>query len=107
MSEPVPQQPYGSPPADDDPIKELAIKRLKAKRDFKSHAVSYALVNLGLAGIWLVTAVNSGAWFPWFIFPAIGWGIGLGFHAWAAYGPPPTAPTQAEIQAEMNRLRPR
>jgi hypothetical protein len=105
MSDPAPQPPYGSPDEDDDPLKALAIKRLKAKRDFKSHVVSYVLVNAGLVGIWLVTAINTGAWFPWFVFPLLGWGIGLGFHAWAAYGPPPTGPTQAEIQQEMNRLR--
>jgi hypothetical protein len=104
MSEPVPQ-PYGSPPEDDDPLKALALKRLKTKREFRQHVVSYAIVNTGLAGIWLVTALQTGAWFPWFVFPVLGWGIGLGFHAWAAYGPPPAPPTQAEIQAEMNRIR--
>lgn len=104
MSEPAPT--YGSPePEGEDPLRALALKRLKAKREFRSHLVSYTLVNLGLVGIWLVTAINTGAWFPWFVFPVIGWGIGIGFHAWAAYGPPPTGPTQAQIQREIDRLR--
>jgi hypothetical protein len=106
MSEPAPYPPpYGSAPEDDDPLKALAIKRLKAKREFRTHAVSYVLVNAGLFGVWFVTALNTGAWFPWFAFPLLGWGIGLGFHAWAAYGPPPTAPTAQQIQQEMDRLR--
>jgi fatty acid desaturase len=105
MSEPAPQQPpYGSA-EDDDPLKALAIRRLKAKRDFRSHLVSYLLVNAGLFGIWLIVAISTGAWFPWFVFPALGWGIGLGFHAWAAYGPPPSGPTPAQIEQEMKRLR--
>jgi hypothetical protein len=106
MSEPVPQ-PYGSPPEDDDPLKALALKRLKTKREFRQHVVSYAIVNTGLAGIWLVTALQTGAWFPWFVFPVLGWGIGLGFHAWAAYGPPPapTAPRRHLRRRQRSRRR--
>ena len=106
MSEPAPQQPsYGSAPDQDDPIKALAIKRLKAKSEFRAHLVAYVIVNAGLFGVWLVVALSTGAWFPWFVFPMLGWGIGLGFHAWNAYGAAPTGPTEAQIEREMNRLR--
>jgi hypothetical protein len=105
MSEPAQQPPtYGSP-EQDDRVRALAVRRLKTKRDFRTHLVSYLLVNGGLAGIWFVTALTTGVWFPWFVFPMLGWGIGLGFHAWAAYGPPPNVPTQDQIQREMNRIQ--
>ena len=105
MSEPAPQTPgYGSP-IQDDPLRTLALKRLKTKGEFRAHLVSYLIVNAGITGVWLVVAITTGAWFPWFLFPILGWGIGLAFHAWAAYGPVPSAPTEAQISQEMNRIQ--
>ena len=105
MSEPAPETPgYGSP-VQDDPVRALALRRLKTKSEFRSHLVSYLIVNGAITAIWLVIAITSGAWFPWFVFPILGWGIGLAFHAWAAYGPPPAVPTEAQISAEMGRIQ--
>jgi len=44
---------------------------------FWVHATVFVAVNLMLFVIWLVT----GAGFPWFLFPLLGWGIGMAVHA--------------------------
>jgi len=52
-----------------------------------------------LVAIWAVT--GRGLFWP--IFPMLGWGIGLGLHAWAVYGSHP--PTEEEIQREIRSMR--
>jgi hypothetical protein len=83
----------------EDALRQQAIKSLKTKREFRNHLLVYVLVNLLLVGIWAFT----GADFFWPIFPLLGWGIGLGFHAWEAYGPGERM-SEDEIQREMRRL---
>ncbi|HEX7167114.1 MAG TPA: 2TM domain-containing protein [Acidimicrobiales bacterium] len=51
------------------------------QRGFQIHATVWFAVNAFLFMVWLIT----GAGFPWFLFPAGGWGIGLAAHAAAAY----------------------
>ncbi|AHC13534.1 adenylate/guanylate cyclase domain-containing protein [Salinispira pacifica] len=48
----------------------------KMESEFRGHLGSYLSVNGGLIAIWAFT----GAAFPWFFFPAGGWGIGLLTH---------------------------
>ncbi len=79
-------------------LRELALKRLKAKRDLGAHLVAYVTVNLLLVAIWLA----SGAGFFWPVFPLLGWGIGIAFHVWDVVTPEP-GPRQ--VEAEMRRLR--
>lgn len=83
----------------EDPLRARAIERLKEKKDFKAHLLAYFLVNLMLVGIW----VTTGAGFFWPIFPILGWGIGIAFHARDVYGRP--SPTEEEIEREMRSLR--
>ena len=59
-------------------------ERRLAQHGFQIHATVWFAVNAFLFMVWLVT----GAGFPWFIFPAGGWGIALAIHATAAYGGP-------------------
>ena len=80
-------------------IRDRALERLKKKRDFKAHLLAFVLVNATLVGIWAVT--NTG--FFWPIFPIMGWGIGLVFHAWDTYGQ--QVPTEREISKEIDTLR--
>ena len=80
--------------------REAAIERLKAKRDFKTHAAAYLIVNVGLILIWAL----SGRGYFWPIWPIAGWGIGLAFNAWAVYGQKPIA--EDDIRAEMSRHEP-
>jgi hypothetical protein len=61
----------------EEQIYEEAKKRVEAKRGFYVHLAVYVCVNIFLIIIW---AFPSGGGFPWFIFPLIGWGIGVFFH---------------------------
>ena len=81
----------------DENLREAAIERLKAKRDFQSHVAAYVIVNVGLVVIWAL----SGAGYFWPIWPILGWGVGLAFNAWAVYVRKPI--TEDDIRAEMTR----
>jgi hypothetical protein len=82
----------------DSELRALAVKRLKARRDFRAHALAYVTVNTFLVVIWYAT----GTGFFWPLFPIFGWGIGLAFNAWDVYSP---EASPSEIAAEMERLR--
>jgi len=77
--------------------REAAVKRLKAKRDFKTHVATYLFVNTMLVVIW---AVADGGYF-WPIWPILGWGIGLVLDGWRVYFQRPI--TEDEIRREMER----
>lgn len=83
---------------DEEELRALAQKRLKDKRDFVGHLISYITVNALLIGIWWTT----GHGFFWPVFILLGWGIGIVFHAWDVLSP---GPGPAQIEAEMERLR--
>ncbi len=81
---------------DDQERRDVAIKRIKDKRDFKTHAVSYVVVNIFLIGVW---ALSGGGYF-WPGWVMAGWGIGLVLHGWQTYrGERPI--TEEDIQREM------
>jgi hypothetical protein len=73
-----------------DPF-ERAVRQERARRHqrrhravqsgFRFHLAIYVAVHVLLVATWALT----GAGFPWFIFPLLGWGIGLAAHAVAAY----------------------
>jgi hypothetical protein len=77
--------------------REAALKRLKDKRDFKSHVATYLIVNALLVVIWAV----SGQGYFWPIWPILGWGIGLALNAWTAYFQKPIS--EDDISREMER----
>jgi 2TM domain len=78
--------------------REQAIKRIKAKNDFKIHLVVYLAVNAMLVVIWAFT--NAG--FFWPIFPIAGWGIGVVINGYVAYRG--NVYTEEQIQREMQKL---
>jgi fatty acid desaturase len=82
---------------DNQERRDAAIKRIKDKRDFKTHVVSYVVVNLFLVGVW---AISGGGYF-WPGWVMAGWGIGLVLHWWQTYrGERPI--TEEDIQREMD-----
>jgi hypothetical protein len=89
----------------DDRLAAEAVRRIKARRDFRGHLLVYVAVNILLILIWLTTALTAGAWYPWFVFPLAGWGIGVAAHAWAVYGSPSRPITQEAIAEEIERMR--
>lgn len=52
---------------------------LEARRSFAGHALTYVCVIGGLALLNLLTSPH----YPWFIWPLLGWGIGLAKHGFA------------------------
>ncbi len=60
-----------------------AERRVQAKMGFYGHLTSYILVNGFLIVIYLFTSPGG---YPWFIWPMLGWGIGLAFHFAGVFG---------------------
>ena len=52
----------------------------RRRRELREHVFSYLIVNAMLVAVnWI-----SSAKITWAVWPILGWGIGLAFHAWAA-----------------------
>ena len=66
----------------DREIYERAHKRVKAKKDFYSHLTSYFITMIFLFFINVFTSPG----YLWVMWPAMGWGIGLAFHAVEVFG---------------------
>jgi phage shock protein PspC (stress-responsive transcriptional regulator) len=56
---------------------ERAVKRVEAKLEFYRHLAIYVAVNILLIIINLLTSTET----LWFIWPLLGWGIGIVVHA--------------------------
>lgn len=61
---------------------ERARRRLVSEKGFYVHLVTYVVVITGLFIINVLT--GPGRW--WFVWPAIGWGIGIAVHALSTFG---------------------
>jgi Domain of unknown function (DUF1707)/2TM domain len=48
-----------------------------ARESFRPRVATYVRVMALLVGIWLILGITAGAWYPWPIWPALGWGIAL------------------------------
>ena len=59
-----------------------AKKRVEEIKGFYLHLASYLFVNVALIVINLLTSPE----YLWFIWPLIGWGIGLIVHAFTVFG---------------------
>jgi hypothetical protein len=85
-----------------------AERRVKAKLGFYWHLASYVIVNGLLIGIYLLTTIaTTGFYYPWFVWPMAGWGIGLMFHFLGVYVFPSAdnaATRQRMIEEEMRRM---
>lgn len=81
----------------DDELRKLARKRLEKRRDFAAHAVTYAVVNAMLIGIWAV----SGAGYFWPAWVLLGWGVGLVLNAYDVWFRREI--TEADVDREMQR----
>ena len=57
----------------------------KKRASFRRHLVSYLLVNSFLWLIWAFTGAGNGGFFPWPIWPTLGWGVGLALNYADAY----------------------
>ena len=87
-------------PTTDEELRKQAIASVKRKQAFRTSVIAYVIVNAFLVGLWAVT----GADYFWPIWVIGGWGIGLAFQAWDAYGKRHTV-SEADISEEMDRIR--
>ncbi|MEO1260283.1 MAG: 2TM domain-containing protein [Bacteroidota bacterium] len=88
-----------------DEIKR-AKKKVKQKKEFYQHLMSYVTVNFALIAINLLTS----PWHYWFIYPMLGWGIGLMFHYTDVFGIPGFGMLDKEweareIEDELRKMR--
>jgi 2TM domain-containing protein len=88
-------------PTTEEDLREEAIKSIKRKQGFKQTAFAYVVVNLLLIGIWAISGTDNYFWPVWVIG---GWGIGLAFQAYDAYGRRRTI-GEDQIASEMQKLR--
>lgn len=80
---------------------DIARKRVKKKTEFRSHLTSYLVTCAFLFGINLLTSPS----YLWAIWPTLGWGIGIAFHAFDAYGFFADEDKEEEmIEKEMRRM---
>lgn len=61
-------------------------RRSRASAGLRVHAFWYVVVNVMLVGIWFFSSQPWGSGDPWFIWPLLGWGVGLASHWWALRG---------------------
>ena len=83
----------------DEQLREVARKRIKERRDFYWHLVTYVIINAFMVFIWAM-GPRVGFWPVWVMVP---WGIGLAFHAWNALSRQET--TEADVEAEIRRMK--
>jgi hypothetical protein len=69
--------------APDDTSREAKLLRRweRKRRALRGHARSFFVVNGFIFLLWLTLAASVGVWFPWFVFPLLGWGMGMTMHA--------------------------
>jgi fatty acid desaturase len=60
---------------------ERAHARVQAIKGLYVHATAFVVINVALLAL---NVLVGGAW--WFYWPLIGWGIGLGLHAFGVFG---------------------
>jgi hypothetical protein len=51
-----------------------------ARAGMRWHLGSYVAGSLLMIAIWLVVGLTAGAWYPWPVWPILGWGIGVFSH---------------------------
>ena len=107
--------------SEDDALREVATRQAERVRNFKLHLISFLGGIVALGVIWMLTEYfqdstwpsrfadaddgNPGTWNPWFFYAVGIWAIVLGVHAVKTYAH--RAPSEAEIQSEIDRIRSR
>jgi hypothetical protein len=77
--------------------REVARRRVQARRDFGSHLLAYVVVNVSLVAVWAFT----GAGYFWPAWVICLWGVGLVLHAWDVFMRRPV--TEGDVDAELSR----
>lgn len=62
-------------------FREREARQILRRRGFYVHLAIYLAVNAMLVVIWAITGTDH----PWFLYPLLGWGIGVAAHGAAAF----------------------
>lgn len=85
----------------DEELRTRARQAAEEKVGFYIHLGVYVGVNAFLAGLWAFTSgIGS---FPWFLFPLLGWGIGIIAHGIGTFRGP--AYIEAQTEQEYQKLK--
>lgn len=87
----------------DDQLRAVAVKRVKAKRDFTSHLFAYAVVNIGLWAVWIVGSITDEWVFPWPALVMVIWGLSVLRQWYQVYRRDPLR--EDLVQREIDQLR--
>ncbi len=79
-------------------FREREARQILKRRAFYLHLSIYVAVQLMLIAIWAL----AGGGFPWFLFPLMGWGIGVVAHGATAFLL--AHPDDIVLQREQKRL---
>jgi hypothetical protein len=79
-------------------FREREARKILRRRVFWLHASIYLAVNAALVAVWALV----GGGYPWFVFPILGWGIGVVAHAAVAFLM--ESPQDIVLERERRRL---
>jgi hypothetical protein len=79
--------------------RQRARTRLKKRRDLRTHAMAYLLVNAAIVVIWAIT--DAGGFF-WPALLMVGWGVGLALNAWDVFVSSDI--TEQDVDREISRM---
>lgn len=79
-------------------FREREARRILRRRAWWLHAAIYLATNTALVAIWALT----GRGHPWFLYPILGWGIGLAAHGASAFLL--SSPHDIVLEREQRRL---
>jgi hypothetical protein len=82
-------------------LEQVAKRRVQARFGLVIHTLMYVAVNSALFGVWWFT----GSGYPWFVWPMLGWGVGLVGHAISLVIGPDSPRERRAIARELHRLR--
>jgi len=85
----------------EEEIREIATKRVRARKGFYSHLTAYIIVNLMLVVIWYFT----GAGYFWPMWVILFWGIGLIFNAVATFSRHDISWETKAIDKEVEKIK--
>jgi len=81
-------------------LRRAAEKRVEARTGLVTHLTLYVIVNAGLVIIWLLTHAG----YPWFVWPLLGWGVGVAGHLLTYFLGPGSKSQERAVERELRRL---